>query len=179
MILPYTVLCLSKIDSESGETLEDRQRLLAKRLEEAVKDEVPSDEIQDEDEAEHERLLELETEVSKRKADAANTTSSYQPHLDDDNNGGAEDSLALSPEERQLFEKENERLYGDLISVQDEVQQVETKVVKIAELQEIFTEKVLQQSEEVETISRNAVTATENVKDGNEEIRKYGFYCFM
>ena len=58
-------------------------------------------------------------------------------------------------------------------SVQDAVQQVENRVVKIAELQEVFTEKVLQQSGEIEEVGRNAVTATENVKDGNEEIRRY------
>ena len=41
-----------------------------------------------------------------------------------------------------MFKQENERMYEDLISLKDSVQQIESKVVRIAELQEIFTEKV-------------------------------------
>jgi len=78
----------------------------------------------------------------------------------------------LSPAEIQLFEKENEKMYEDLMSLKDDIQQIETKVVKIAELQEIFTEKVLQQRDDINNIAANAVATTENVKDGNEEIRK-------
>ncbi len=81
----------------------------------------------------------------------------------------------LTAEEVQMLEQENEALYADLVSVRDAVQQVESKVVRIAELQEIFTEKVMQQSDDVDVIARNAVTATENVKDGNEEIRKWEY----
>ena len=78
----------------------------------------------------------------------------------------------MSPEEIQLFEKENEKMYEDLMTLKDEVQQIETKVVKIAELQQIFTEKVLQQKDDIDLIASNAVATTENVSDGNEEIRK-------
>ena len=85
---------------------------------------------------------------------------------DEDNNE------VLSPEEIQLFEKENEKMYEDLMSLKDDVQQIETKVVKIAELQQIFTEKVLQQKDDIETIASNTVRASENINDGNEEIRK-------
>ena len=58
------------------------------------------------------------------------------------------------------------------MSLKDDVQQIETKVVKIAELQQIFTEKVLQQKDDIETIASNTVRASENINDGNEEIRK-------
>jgi len=43
---------------------------------------------------------------------------------------------------QKILEHENDRMYEDLVSLQDTVQQIETKVVRIAELQEIFTEKV-------------------------------------
>ena len=46
------------------------------------------------------------------------------------------------------------------------------QVVKIAELQEIFTEKVLQQKDDIDLLAATAVSSTENVKDGNEELRK-------
>ena len=78
----------------------------------------------------------------------------------------------LSPAEKQMFDQENEKMYEDLMSLKDEVQQIETKVVKIAELQQIFTEKVLQQKGDIDLIASNAVATTENVSDGNEEIRK-------
>ena len=84
----------------------------------------------------------------------------------------SEDNEPLSPQEMQMFEQENEKMYEDLMSLKDEVQQIETKVVKIAELQQIFTEKVLQQKDDIDLIAANAVAATENVTDGNEEIRK-------
>jgi len=90
--------------------------------------------------------------------------------LEDDED--SDNDQALSPEEMQLFEMENEKMLEDLMSLKDDVQQIESKVVKIAELQQIFTEKVLQQKDDIELISSNAVGASENIKDGNEEIRK-------
>ncbi|KAL1490991.1 hypothetical protein ABEB36_011655 [Hypothenemus hampei] len=78
----------------------------------------------------------------------------------------------LTPEDMQMFEQENEHLYNELNSISDEVKQMEGKVVHIAELQEIFTEKVLQQEKVIERISDNVVDSTENIKDANEQIRQ-------
>uniref|UniRef100_A0A674MPX9 Syntaxin-18 n=1 Tax=Takifugu rubripes TaxID=31033 RepID=A0A674MPX9_TAKRU len=50
--------------------------------------------------------------------------------------------------------------------------QIEGKVVEISRLQEIFTEKVLQQEAEIDGIHQLVVGATENVKEGNEDIRE-------
>lgn len=49
---------------------------------------------------------------------------------------------------------------------------IQSKVVKIAQLQEVFTEKVLQQNEEIERISTTLVGTTENLKDANTHIRQ-------
>lgn len=49
---------------------------------------------------------------------------------------------------------------------------MESKVVHIAELQEIFTEKVLQQDKDIERISETVVGSTENMKSANEQIRQ-------
>lgn len=78
----------------------------------------------------------------------------------------------LSVEEMQMFESENELLYNELNSLSDEVKQIESKVVHIAELQELFTDKVLQQDRDIERIATAVVTATDNMKDANEQIRK-------
>ncbi|XP_029419373.1 syntaxin-18 isoform X3 [Nannospalax galili] len=50
--------------------------------------------------------------------------------------------------------------------------QIEGKVVEISRLQEIFTEKVLQQETEIDSIHQLVVGATENIKEGNEDIRE-------
>lgn len=78
----------------------------------------------------------------------------------------------LSPEEIQMFEQENQRLISEMNSLVDEVRQIEGKVVEISRLQEIFAEKVLQQETEIDSIHQLVVGATENVKEGNEDIRE-------
>lgn len=52
------------------------------------------------------------------------------------------DENQLSAEELQMFDSENSQLLNDLNSMTEEVKQIESKVLHIAELQEIFTEKV-------------------------------------
>ncbi|KAG5892817.1 hypothetical protein JTB14_033382 [Gonioctena quinquepunctata] len=78
----------------------------------------------------------------------------------------------LSAEEMQMFETENELIYNELNSISDEVKQMESKVVHIAELQELFTEKVLQQEKDIERIATTVVGSTENMKGANEQIRQ-------
>ncbi|KAJ8981789.1 hypothetical protein NQ317_014806 [Molorchus minor] len=78
----------------------------------------------------------------------------------------------FSAEEMQMFESENDLLYNELNSISDEVKHMESKVVHIAELQEVFTEKVLQQEKDIERIATAVVGSTENVKDANEQIRQ-------
>ncbi|XP_051931759.1 syntaxin-18 isoform X1 [Hippocampus zosterae] len=84
--------------------------------------------------------------------------------------GKVEDEL--SPEEIQMFEQENQRLVSEMSNLVDEVRQIEGKVVEISRLQEIFSEKVLQQETEIDNIHQLVVGATENVKEGNEDIRE-------
>jgi len=78
----------------------------------------------------------------------------------------------FSKEELQMFEEENNQLYNELQSMTEEVRQIESKVVHIAELQEIFTEKVLQQDKDIDRINTTVVGTTENVKEGNDQIRQ-------
>jgi len=78
----------------------------------------------------------------------------------------------MTQEEAAMMELENERLMDHLSSLQNQVDQVQSKVVKIAELQSIFTEKVLQQAENLEKVHENTVASTENIKGGNEAVRQ-------
>ncbi|KAL5483994.1 hypothetical protein EMCRGX_G020420 [Ephydatia muelleri] len=77
----------------------------------------------------------------------------------------------LSPDERKEFEQENLQLFEALDSLVDEVRQIEGKVIEISRLQEIFTEKVLEQASELDKIEVSAVQSGVNVKDGNEQVR--------
>ncbi|XP_072763308.1 syntaxin-18 isoform X1 [Anoplolepis gracilipes] len=77
-----------------------------------------------------------------------------------------------SAEDIQMFESENEQLYNELNNVAEEVKQIESKVVHIAELQEIFTEKVLDQDKDLDRLMTTVVGSTENVKEANEQIRQ-------
>ncbi|XP_070539670.1 syntaxin-18-like [Ptychodera flava] len=85
---------------------------------------------------------------------------------DDDNDDD------LSPDELLMFEQENQTLFNEMNSLVDEVKQIEGKVVEIAKLQEIFSDKVLQQEKDIYTIETKVVETTENIKEGNEEIRE-------
>lgn len=78
----------------------------------------------------------------------------------------------LSAEDIQMFESENEQLYNELNTMTEEVKQIESKVVHIAELQEIFTEKVLDQDKDLDRLMTTVVGSTENVKEANEQIRQ-------
>lgn len=78
----------------------------------------------------------------------------------------------ISPEDIQLFEAENEQLYNEFSTLTEEVKQIESKVVHIAEIQEIFTEKVLDQDKDLDRLMTTVVGSTENVKEANEQIRQ-------
>lgn len=78
----------------------------------------------------------------------------------------------LSPEEAAEFEQENEQLFEEMSSLVDEVRQIEGKVLEISRLQEVFTDRVLSQATEVDVIADLTVESSENVKDGNQEIRE-------
>eukprot|EP00057_Strongylocentrotus_purpuratus_P024710 XP_011679184.1 PREDICTED: syntaxin-18 [Strongylocentrotus purpuratus] len=83
-----------------------------------------------------------------------------------------EEDEELSPEEIRMFQQENQRLFNDMNCLVDEVRQIEGKVVEIAQLQEIFTDKVLQQSADIDRIGDTVVHTTENITAANQDIRE-------
>ena len=83
-----------------------------------------------------------------------------------------EETPELTPQEIQLFDQENSQLYDELNSLTDEVKVIGGKVMEIARLQEIFTEKVLQQEDDLDRLNSSVVASTEMVRDGNEQLRE-------
>ncbi|KAM9759521.1 syntaxin-18 [Menidia menidia] len=110
----------------------------------------------------------VKEESSEKSVFEVTTTQNNSVNLWEE--GKVEDEL--SPEEIQMFEQENQRLVSEMNNMVDEVRQIEGKVVEISRLQEIFAEKVLQQETEIDSIHQLVVGATENVKEGNEDIRE-------
>ena len=80
------------------------------------------------------------TSASSPATDVNNSKVGYQ-YSSDENEANEIADISLSPEEIQAYEQENEAMYEDLVSLRDNIKQIETKVVKIAQLQEVFTEK--------------------------------------
>ncbi|KAA0709811.1 Syntaxin-18 [Triplophysa tibetana] len=112
------------------------------------------------------RLSRLEPETPCKDKPQTDVEDNNDKSVSDSNVDLWEDSRVeddLSPEEIQMFEQENQRLVGEMNSLLDEVRHIEGKVVEISRLQEIFTEKVLQQDTEIDNIHQLVVGATENV----------------
>lgn len=82
------------------------------------------------------------------------------------------EELELNPDELQMLEQENKQLYTDLQGLSDEIEMIQKSVVGIAKLQDLFTEKVVLQKDDIERIATTVVGATENVKDANEQIKQ-------
>ena len=80
-------------------------------------------------------------EPEANRSTITNVNARYQYSSDDDAENKDDGENSLSPEEIQAYEQENEAMYEDLVSLRDNIQQIENKVVKIAQLQEVFTEK--------------------------------------
>ncbi|XP_043480673.1 syntaxin-18 [Leptopilina heterotoma] len=109
---------------------------------------------------------------SKEKELDMNKSSMTIPEIDNEMSGTLSFEDELSPEDIQMFESENEQLFNELNTLAEEVKQIETKVVHIAELQEAFTEKVMDQDKDLDRLMTTVVGSTENVKEANEQIRQ-------
>ncbi|GAB6023240.1 Syntaxin-18 [Chamberlinius hualienensis] len=83
-----------------------------------------------------------------------------------------DEDLLATPEEIQMFEQENQKLYDDLASLADDVRHIEGQVVEISKLQEIFTNKILEQDQSLDHISDTVINTNENIKTANEDIRE-------
>ncbi|XP_034939915.1 syntaxin-18 [Chelonus insularis] len=122
------------------------------------------------------RLNKPSTSTSNDSSDKKNSSSSNSSPLKVQEMNGDVNSMSyeeeLSKEDIQMFEAENEVLYKELNTITEEVKQIESKVIHIAELQEIFTEKVLTQDRDLDKLMTTVVGSTENVKNANEQIRQ-------
>lgn len=120
--------------------------------------------------------LEGDGMASFRKPSIGMESSNDSPRVytsyDEDSHKADEERVNFTVAEMQLFEKENSLLFNELNSLTEEVNQIQGRVVKIAELQQTLTEKVLDQEKDIERIATTTVSATENIREGNEQLRQ-------
>lgn len=83
----------------------------------------------------------------------------------------AEHDTSISPNELQTLALENDHIHDELITLNDEVKLIGKKVVQISKLQELFTEKVMEQEVELNSVHEKAIRSSENVREGNDMIR--------
>lgn len=78
----------------------------------------------------------------------------------------------LSTEERQMLEEENAHLYKELQSNHEEVRQITRQVVELGQMQDLLSENVDLQATQIDKIQETIIAATENVREGNEQVRE-------
>lgn len=83
----------------------------------------------------------------------------------------AEHHTSIDPVEIQALAQENSQIHEELITLDDEVRLIGKKVVQISKLQEMFTEKVMEQAVDLNNLHETAIRSSENVREGNDLIR--------
>lgn len=78
----------------------------------------------------------------------------------------------ITEEDARQFMLENQQMYNEFSSMSKEVKRIESKVVEISKLQELFTEKVLEQDRDIDRINETVMNSTINVMTGNEDVRE-------
>lgn len=83
----------------------------------------------------------------------------------------AEHHISIDPQEIQALVLENSQIHDELMTLDDEVKLIGKKVVQIAKLQELFTEKVMEQQVDLDNLHETAIKSSENIREGNDLIR--------
>lgn len=74
--------------------------------------------------------------------------------------------------QQQLLDEETRTLQIELTNLIDTVQETERKMLEMSALNHLFSTHVLHQAQQIERLYEQAVEATENVNEGNKELRK-------
>lgn len=84
----------------------------------------------------------------------------------------AEHDTSISPQEIQVLAIENSEIHDELVTLNDEIKLIGKKVVQITKLQELFSDKVMEQEMELNRLHETAIRSSENVREGNDLIRE-------
>ncbi|RPB16986.1 hypothetical protein P167DRAFT_561931 [Morchella conica CCBAS932] len=80
----------------------------------------------------------------------------------------------LTPEQLQLFEKENDELIKHYEDALDQVRTAEKSLIEISSLQTQLATNLATQNAYIDNLVQDAMQTTENVERGNKELKKAG-----
>lgn len=83
-----------------------------------------------------------------------------------------EHDITLAPTEIQALAMENSHIHDELITMDDEIKLLDKKVVQLSKLQQLFHEKVMEQSADLDILHNNVIKSSVNIVDGNQLIRE-------
>eukprot|EP01083_Nonionella_stella_P190000 703883_1 len=86
-------------------------------------------------------------------------------------NEETENSISFTEQEQLMFENENNSLLERYDHTVDQLRTSEKRMVEISDLMRLFSEKVVQQAQQIDSIHANATHSVQNVKDGNKELK--------
>lgn len=81
------------------------------------------------------------------------------------------DVTSTKPEDDDL-KQENQQLFEELTTLTDDVKLAEAKIIEVSRLQAVLSENIAQQAATIDQIYSNVVEATENVSEGNEQVKQ-------
>lgn len=113
-----------------------------------------------------------EKEEDKKPSETkSNTTTAFY----DEEQINGETSIngqTFSVAEVKKYMTEGNLIYSTINSMNDEVGKIAGKLAEISHLQEMFSENVLKQDEDLQRVSTATITTTEDIREGNEHLRK-------
>lgn len=78
----------------------------------------------------------------------------------------------LSPEQLQLFEKENSNMLKHYTDQLDQVKNAEKSLIEISDLQTTLATNLTEQTENIELLVQDSFATQENVDKGNKELKR-------
>lgn len=120
-----------------------------------------------------ERKPKKETKEKLNKSPETKTTSTTAFYDEEQISGETSiNGHTFSVAEVQKYMTEGNQIYSNINSMNDEVGKIAGKLVEISHLQEMFSENVLKQDEDLQRVSTATITTTEDIREGNEHLRK-------
>ncbi|DBA75224.1 TPA: hypothetical protein ACH3X1_010518 [Trebouxia sp. C0004] len=110
----------------------------------------------------------------RRRYNPSVQTMNYQMPPDDYGSADGMSSQQTEGPHQGLMqtESENRLLRHRLNTTQDQATGIESSLAEVAQLTELFTQQVMSQSEQIETLYDEAVAQTTNIEKGNVELKK-------
>jgi syntaxin 18 len=78
----------------------------------------------------------------------------------------------LSAQELEQLEKENELMFDTFTAQTEEIKKVESDVIEVSRLTQIFTENIVSQLATVDSVHKSAIETNSNLTLGNESIKE-------